>query len=74
MTDDIVTRLGTPEDSVRELLSGCTCNFIGDGNCRLCRGAEQIERLRKKADYWFERNERAEECIRFYQNKKWWQR
>ena len=50
MSDDIVTRLGTPKDSVRELLSGCTCNFIGDGNCRLCRGAEQIERLRAKAN------------------------
>jgi len=52
MSDDIVTRLGTPEDSVRELLSGCICNFIGDGNCRLCRGAEQIERLQVERDMW----------------------
>ena len=49
---NIVTRLGTPEDSVRELLSGCTCNFVGDGNCRLCRGAEQIERLRKELEVY----------------------
>jgi len=52
MTDDIVTRLGTPEDCIRELLSGCKCTFIGDGNCRCCRAAEMIERLRYEVQRW----------------------
>ena len=50
MTDDIVTRLGTADDCIRELLSGCICDFIGDGNCRCCRAAEMIERLRADRD------------------------
>ena len=50
MTDDIMTRLGTPDDCIRELLSGCVCNFIGDGNCRCCRAAEMIEHLRTELE------------------------
>ena len=46
MADDVVTRFGTTDDVVRDLLSGCICEFIGDGNCRCCRAADEIERLR----------------------------
>lgn len=50
--------------------------YLRLGRTRFNRNAEaadEIERLRSHCEYWRERCENAEECLRFMnRKKKWW--
>ena len=59
-------------DIIIELLGYCDC--VNDNLCFDCEITNEIKRLRLRVDYWNERCLRAEECVQFLQNKKWWQR
>ena len=78
MSDDIVTRL-------REMWGDddrciwCKKHMDSQSSphrevCDLMEAADEIERLRKHVEHWHQRCMNAEECIRFVQKKKWWQR
>jgi hypothetical protein len=89
MSDDIVTRLrerstaiGAPQPSQLcdeaadeiERLRTLLDNILERENKNNLNQLEIVRKVEADRDYWHERGHRAEKCLEFNLNKKWWKR